>query len=1748
MAIQQLTQPIVNPIAAFDATQEHEITFIVIGGAQVVGNRLVINNNQTGKTVYDNKVTTMKLSHVIPSNTLQNGNYYNAVIYTIDNSEIQSDPSVPVPFYCYSTPELTIINIPATGTISNGTYQFEGSYIQPEGEQLNEYQFILYDSNKDVLSRSDVIYYQSDSNLAYTFSGMDNDTSYYIEIKGQTVNNTEISSGLIYFTVRYEQPATFAIVDLINDCENGYIQISSNIVAIDGKSNPDPPVYIDKKEVDLRNIDVGITQDMQNGWKYIHKDRFNVTYNSSTGINNLSVNTAANWEIVYLPITVEPNVTYKFNFKCNVLEDYVPFSTYEGVKVQILNNIIDSINLNNEIAYGYISNLISNKEYEIKFIPTTKTVYIAFNFGFAADGQTVKMNISNLKLYSNNAWVKWDEGFNISDDFTMRVWGRDFNEYEKIINLSNQINTEDNPNKIEMKWMFADVIEALPSYSKISGKNVFIMNGYETKLSDLAIYGNSEQIFSTGDGQNVVGKEVHMNDVLSDVTSNIIIQGNQSQATREGYNLLNNEDLTFIRSTKALATQNNISVATLTQYSIVSKEEFTSITVNGYSNGTSYEELSLNENKIGNQYYYTFITKDNTKTISFTAATYYNYYNVQNFIDNTKIMLVKGVEVREYEPYGATPSPNFPSEVQTVGMIKNLLDMSNATGGTSNGITCTVNNDGSYTITGTATSDDIDVFLFGSDAEDAPVLFTVPATYYTKDIILYSKGFKVAGSEIPGITHGIDEEEISGVKIVNVKSGETYNKTLYPIVAPYDHIVPWIKHGQATGKVEVNIHNRNFFTITDREPLSSGDIETTYSNGIFRCKGNIPEEYYGFNIFNSYGVEMDIPKGTYNISIIPINQIPSDIRINFDIADMYGKRTRFSLNSEQLSNSFVLSHQAQSLYISADTQEITDNLDFSFKVQMESGEENNDWVLGKEKTAYMPVQRELLEGDYIGNKEHHVWGKYTITGDENWSMEYGTGMFGVRNVINVKDVNSRIGISNYFKYNNVNSGIYNSLQDGEFAIQYYETEGYTNVFLKYLDILNVDDFKTWLKSKYNSGNPVEIYYKLVTPLDLDLTTEQIAAKSELFGIDLYEPTTSIYNKTNNEAILNVNYNIFKRTPTPSDPSNIYSVGDKRNLLEDLGSFNVEYSQGYFKTTDTTFKLKPNYIYNLSFDYSIVNTTTDPYFTVCYKNGTNVIDITGAVLYSNQTSGNNSVSFIVPEDIPNNSTLSIKFIRTIIPADVNVNITNVQLNNGRISNSYRNPTIYSIYPTATKKNIFNYDNIFYIENKNTEIGFIQNGISAILTRTGESAYFSIGFVNNLLPNKRYAFSYSSYGNLTSVKLYSASKDDYTKIREVPMENGIFTAPSNVYNFIVEFTLDDTIEDNHVQIWNIQIENNNVSEYEGYVKTQTEIVSNEQLKSIGNYSDVICSSSINLLNSDAQIANVESSKDYYLSQSGTNSYQLDYLTEYGNIISSVNIVSGHIVTPETCVKIRVNASSVDITNYKIQLNEGIVQKTYYPYVKNPSVIQYIKTITLTGDESWQLQSVNSYGIANFQYVHNLNAMSDLVISNYFIAQTSLIADTQTEGIKFESNQMFIRINSSDVSTATALKSWLKKKSNSGNPVKVYYVLKNPIVTALSTENISNLTGLTTYNGDSNVFTDNNMLANNSFSYISSQTEQSTKNAYVTLKCWNGDVMPYFVHSNYIDIPKETDKIFIWVRKKNNIFDLKIENLGDYQGEET
>ncbi len=557
MAIQQLTQPIINPIAAFDATQNHVITFLAIGGAQVVGNRIVISDNQTGKTVYDNRVITMQLAHTIPANTLTNGGYYNVVIYTIDSANNFSQASVPVPFYCYSQPTLTINNIPASSTIENGTYTFQGSYAQQENEILNSYQFILYDSNKTVLSQSDVIYYSSNNSLSYTFVGMSNDTSYYIELKGQTVNNTEITTGLLYFTVRYSQPASFAIVDLVNDCENGFIQISSNIVAIDGKSNPEPPIYIDDKEVDLREPD---------------------------------------------------------------------------------------------------------------------------------------------------SWVRWDEGFNIKDDFTMRVWGRDFNDFEPIITLSNKNNTDSEPNKIEMKWMIADVMKILPDYTLVSGKNISIVDGYKTDINDLAIYGNSEQIkkdsidFGTANSMTI--------NTTEDMYLDVDVYGNQYQATREGYNLLDTSNVEEKEYDGIRVTRN--SDGSIKFKGTATKDFAFTYSFEKVLNGTYQESMqvigTINDStgfisstiwNGGTNVFGDLMLKSNsTQILNKTFAENTNITHAMFYVatgavlDCTIYPLLYKFDgtTKPYEQYGAMPSPGYPSEVETVGSNKNELDIQNIiVGGLVNG-------------------------------------------------------------------------------------------------------------------------------------------------------------------------------------------------------------------------------------------------------------------------------------------------------------------------------------------------------------------------------------------------------------------------------------------------------------------------------------------------------------------------------------------------------------------------------------------------------------------------------------------------------------------------------------------------------------------------------------------------------------------------------------------------------------------------------------------------------------------------------------------------------------------------------------------------------------------------------------------------------------------------------------------------------------------------------------------------------
>lgn len=241
-----LTQPTLYSQAAFDATQQHIFTFNVVGGDQVVANTLTIVENETNTQVYSQRQETFSLTHTLPANTLTNGTYYAASLTTENANGDVSVSSNIIQFYCYTTPTFVFTNLINGTNLTTSSYNFEMSYSQTENEALEQYSFNLYDYSSTLISTSGILYTGSSVVpfvAQYTFMGLINSNSYYVECTGITIGGTQISTGLISFGINYNSSSTK--LNLVNNCSEGYVYISSNPVPIFGFSNPVVPTYIE---------------------------------------------------------------------------------------------------------------------------------------------------------------------------------------------------------------------------------------------------------------------------------------------------------------------------------------------------------------------------------------------------------------------------------------------------------------------------------------------------------------------------------------------------------------------------------------------------------------------------------------------------------------------------------------------------------------------------------------------------------------------------------------------------------------------------------------------------------------------------------------------------------------------------------------------------------------------------------------------------------------------------------------------------------------------------------------------------------------------------------------------------------------------------------------------------------------------------------------------------------------------------------------------------------------------------------------------------------------------------------------------------------------------------------------------------------------------------------------------------------------------------------------------------------------
>ena len=612
------------------------------------------------------------------------------------------------------------------------------------------------------------------------------------------------------------------------------------------------------------------------------------------------------------------------------------------------------------------------------------------------------------------------------------------------------------------------------------------------------------------------GNAIHIED-SSDLELKWKLKGEHKQETREGYNLLD-----FNVAQDGRVTANNDGTITINGkggFSIKIKElefkkgatyktkatlvsgTYTSSDPNHIGIMTPYENNKWLANDIFNTY--TFLEDKVCQGM---------WVGVKCVFNNAtfKIYSYEGTEEKPFEQYGASPSLDYPSEIETVGSNINLFDKDN------------VNKINAYFDSTIHSNSANRVFWLKIDKNQDYTISKVKGKVFG---IAFTDQLPKAGVSIYGTKYNNTGE------VITINSGSYDYLVCYywstSDVLTEQQIIDSIKIEKGTvatpyslynqGSVRIDVVNKNLFDKNNANKLSgyidnSGYLHYDTNNKIIyvKCKAN-----------TDYVISSKSIKGVAFFNKVPKTGLTST---NFKILTT----SELTLNSKE--NTY-LAYWYYSSTLSLTEQEILNS------IQIEQGLKATNFVEHQSQTVTMPVQQEMLEGDYIDDVEHHEWGKIILTGEEDWkanwqnndqknskSFALPVSFFGNK-IPNYAESALKNNLSSHFSEifstvwsKDVDSYAINISPEYSFQIRL------TKETLKYNDNVTNNElkilFQSWLKSQYNAGTPVIVYYKLATPLDLELTTEQKAIREQ--KLHTYKNVTNI-DVSDELASIDVNY-------------------------------------------------------------------------------------------------------------------------------------------------------------------------------------------------------------------------------------------------------------------------------------------------------------------------------------------------------------------------------------------------------------------------------------------------------------------------------------------------------------------------------------------------------------------------------------------------------------------------------------------------
>ena len=669
----------------------------------------------------------------------------------------------------------------------------------------------------------------------------------------------------------------------------------------------------------------------------------------------------------------------------------------------------------------------------------------------------------------------------------------------------------------------------------------------ETELKEM-----QEDFYQASVRGQASGEYIHVED-SSGARCRIGISGNHEQKMRSGKNLLLNDTdkgtvngITFTQDSKGIIKANGTATDAIVVY-LGSK--FTTIAAGTY-------RLSDGRNDESKDTFFTYVDCYNTdgsayatgNLISTSDGSVKTYtesklikgrivvrkgVTLNNIIFKPQLELIKNASgsETEYEEYGASPSPDYPSEVQTVGSNVNIFDKDNPDMFL-NGLTPDNSGNIVSTLTDTTKKNYIITIIVPCKGNKQ---YTISRWLSGKTFIVYEseKNKFNINDKVTLLKRndnsGIINETIATsanakyilVKIYSTWGNEenTYNDLISSIKIEKGKVATsYSKYGQ--GCVKVTKCNKNLLPALKSQSKENKGIIFSYNAETqeFNVKGTTTDTtFYTILTFEELKYLSKDKKYILSISnLMPTKCMVTLTKINVinnGIIHEGEKQTTVDNLDKYKPDGFMFYGQKL---------EKGTKIDFTFKAQLEESSTATEYEQHEEQTYIMPVQQEMLDGDKFLRQtekwyEKHGWKKVIFNGKENFQL-ISNNRFQL-NLINAQYPKC---IEAYFATNaisNIANGV--SLSSlGTITDNYRISANYDSVYFK-INEISLEDFKAKLKELYDAGIPVVAYYKLAEPQLLECTEEQSKILDELNNARTYKNVTNI--TTDSKAILSLDY-------------------------------------------------------------------------------------------------------------------------------------------------------------------------------------------------------------------------------------------------------------------------------------------------------------------------------------------------------------------------------------------------------------------------------------------------------------------------------------------------------------------------------------------------------------------------------------------------------------------------------------------------